>query len=110
MGFVHLGANKRHFVGSSSKNVAKSQLFALKAENNDSSRAGAQNFVSECTTHPKTKHPQSRYLFRSLQTLQTSSRVNYLPPDNEIPLIEPLQKPICEQVVVKPILTAARRP
>ena len=45
-----------------------------------------------------------------MQTRNVGSKVNFLPADNEIPLVEIQKSPIQEEILVKPLLTALKRP
>lgn len=67
------------------------------------------NFVSECSQTFR-KAPNHRYVFRSLQMSAKSGTVNFSPSSIEIPLVEAQIKPINEQIQVKPLLTASKRP
>ena len=89
-----LSPNKRTLikegaVSKAKRNVrARSSVPEKKKRNNggDDDLQPGRDFITECSS-PK-KHKNDMYVFRSLQAKTISGKVNYLPSNCEIPLIE----------------------
>lgn len=65
-----------------------------RGKNEDSlNKIPGKDFVTECN-QKKHRTLQNRFVFRSIQAKKIAGKVNYLPADSEIPLIEIQKSPI----------------
>ena len=100
-----LSHNKRTYLRNSSRKRVETQM---KDNNKVAQPLPGRDFITECS-QPEKAHLRHIFTFPQSQTAKAGT-VNHLPSKSDVPLCEVQKNPIAEKILVKPLLTATKRP